>query len=201
MSATPSYDHVVRGVSKLLQQYRQPKYEGWLTAYLNRIQEAEDATWEVIEGRNLADAEGKQLDVLGRIVGRGRNGLSDDRYRLSIGVKILVNRSNGIGKDFRAIMALSTPDDVILTYEDQQTATIVVGLGPGDYDLDTLRRDLKSAKAPGVKLFAISWGTGGTENAFTTSVDYGVATPDEDLGWGTVYDIAVGGYLTHVEVL
>ena len=198
MPANPSKDHVTRGLTKLIARYRKPRYQALATCYLARIQEIEDAIWEIIDGRNLADAVGKQLDILGTIVGRGRNDLSDDLYRLTIRTQIRINRSQGLSRDLTDVLNLSVSEDTPKAYYESAIATAHVIIGPGTYDIPTLRLNLGTTKALGVKLYLIVW----YEPAFEfSSTSGGVPEDSYDHGFGSVSDTDMGGKFSHVEVI
>jgi uncharacterized protein DUF2612 len=89
-------DHVTSGLDRLIDRYREvPELRGWITAYLNRIQEAETLVWQIFDARMLDNAVGVQLDILGRIVGQVRISDDDDEYRLAIRARIRINISQG----------------------------------------------------------------------------------------------------------
>lgn len=65
--------------SRILSQYStSPLYKLLLGAYTSEIQELSDAIVDMMKYRTIANAKGKNLDVLGRIVGFGRKGFNYD---------------------------------------------------------------------------------------------------------------------------
>lgn len=101
--------HVADGLKRLLWQYKEkPVIEGFLTAWLQGAQDAEDLIWQVIEGRMLNAAVGNQLDILGRIVGELRQGKNDADYKAAIALRIRVNRSQGLAVDIIDVTRLAT---------------------------------------------------------------------------------------------
>lgn len=65
--------------SRILSQYStSPLYKLLLGAYTSEIQELSDAIVDMMKYRTIANAEGKNLDVLGRIVGFVRKGFNYD---------------------------------------------------------------------------------------------------------------------------
>ncbi len=108
--------HVAEGLDSLVEQFRrQPKILAFLTSFLNQIQDAENAAFELIDERTLATAVGVQLDGLGSIIGLARGGLTDDQYRLRLQAQILVNRSSGTIPQLLEIIALLDPGVLTLT--------------------------------------------------------------------------------------
>lgn len=100
MAITHKTDHIEDALSLLLGQYQgRLRLEAWLASYIRRVQELEDATWDVINKRLIDNAEGAQLDIIGKIVGEDRAGKEDPLYRLYIEARIRVNRSSGRPRD------------------------------------------------------------------------------------------------------
>lgn len=183
-SPAHSTDHVARGLSKFLSQFRnKPLLAALLRSYLNRVQELEDATWEVILNRLLDNAEGVQIDVIGRIVGRGRNNLGDADYKIAVRAQIRINRSSGRPEDVIDVARLSLPPGFTLSYEEIYPAAIYVQIYGGvDFNIDVLYQNLVRAKAGGVKLWLV-FSTEAPENTFTyASGD--VPEDDPDRGYG-----------------
>lgn len=103
--------HVEAGLARLIERWRadsHPNLAALLTSFLAPVQEFENHAWFVIYGRMLEYAEGEQLNILGRIVGQPRNGVSDDVYRARISVRVRINRSFGKALDIIEMLQLLT---------------------------------------------------------------------------------------------
>ncbi len=193
--AAASKDHVARGLARMLQQYKgKPFFAALLKSYLSRIQELENAAWEVILYRRLGDAEGIQLDYLGSIIGRGRNNLSDADYLVAIKGQIRINRSCGTPEDMIAVTTLSLPTGYIFAYGEAYPAVILISVFTAATDtlINVLFDSLKRTKPGGVRLLLDST-TAAPENAFTWSPDL-TTIVDSNLGWGDSSDPSIGGY-------
>lgn len=104
MSLARVDDHVQSGLDLLISQYRgKPRLEALIASYLRRVQELEDAAWDVLISRLIDTATGIHLDTLGQLVGQSRISDDDEIYRLYVRARISANRSRG------------HPDDVIST--------------------------------------------------------------------------------------
>lgn len=102
-------NQVDSGLSLLLSQFKdKANIDGVLRTYLNASQQTQEAYEEMLDERNLAVAEGVQLDQLGAIVGEGRNLRDDEAYRLAIKIKIAINTNKGTLPDVKAIIKLFT---------------------------------------------------------------------------------------------
>jgi len=102
--------HTAQALSRLIEFWRgKPNLAGWLSDYIDEIQELENVVWDVIVGRLPDYAEGVQLDVLGAIVGERRNGLGDAAFRVRIKARIRINQSFGTPKDVIEVLQLIDP--------------------------------------------------------------------------------------------
>lgn len=61
-----------------------PNFMAYLTLYLDRLKDIDDAGVALAEGRLLSNATGLNLDEIGQQVGIYRNGLEDPEYRAVI---------------------------------------------------------------------------------------------------------------------
>lgn len=186
-----------RGIARFLEQFKNSPFFAALTrSYLNRVQELEDAIWEVILIRGIESSEGVNLDTIGKIVGRPRFGLIDSDYRVALRAEIRINRSAGTTIDVIDVGVLSIPVGFTFTYDEVPTATIIITVAatlPADpitFDPLVLFGNLVRTKAAGVRLQLIVF-TVGTDNAFQfsdgtvdgTSATHGFsAAPDDTTG-------------------
>lgn len=88
-------DHEARGVALLIERYRKPLISALLQSWLAEVQAIEDALYQLLTQRGVANAIGAQLDVLGRIVNQPRAGTPDATYRIYVLARQLVSRSSG----------------------------------------------------------------------------------------------------------
>lgn len=198
-TATQSTDQVARGLGRLLQQYRnKPEFAALVQSYLNRIQELEDAVWEVILYRLLPNAEGVQLDSLGAIVGRGRNNLSDSDYLLAIQAEIAINKSCGTPEDMITVAQFSLPTGDLFTYQEAYPAVaLFTMLVPETAAIVTLLfQSLTRAKPGGVKLM-LSWLPFPVADTFTFS-PYAAPVHSTTQGFGDSSVMTAGGYFAGV---
>jgi hypothetical protein len=114
--ALPSWNHQIvgQGLAWLTGAFKsQPNIRAWLAAYMQELQEIEDATWGVLTMRFLATAEllsppatNGVLDVIGALVGQTRVGLDDADYQTLIFLRIAVNRATGTPADWANIASI-----------------------------------------------------------------------------------------------
>lgn len=88
-------DHTAQAKARLLQQYKdKPRLNAVLAAYVDQIQEVEDALYPVIAARMLDSATGSTLDAIGTYFNVARQGLNDADYRNVIYGTIAVQSSD-----------------------------------------------------------------------------------------------------------
>ena len=95
-SPTQITDHVARAKATTRSQFHAaPILQAFLAAMVTEVQRAEDVTFLVITDRDIDDAEGVNLDLIGKIVGRARLDIAtDDEYRAVLKVQIRANVSD-----------------------------------------------------------------------------------------------------------
>lgn len=108
-------DHVQRALSALPSQHaEQPNIEKFITAFAEMVQVTEDGMYPLLLDLLIDDAEGAQLDILGRVVGQERSGLSDTQYRIRLKARVATTRSRGTVADLLKIVSLLLLPDVAL---------------------------------------------------------------------------------------
>jgi hypothetical protein len=152
-------DHEARGVALLIERYRKPLVSALLRSWLAEVQAVEDALWQVLTQRAINNAVGAQLDVLGRIVGQPREGLSDEQYRVWVAARALVMRSSGMVAQLFAIAdkLMSAPMKLEEYYPASQLlrAQDVIDANIGR----SIARMFATAKAGGVGTQFVWWAT------------------------------------------
>lgn len=127
-----------------------------LKAWTSTLQPIEDTAQAMILQKNVDDAEGAQLDALGKLVGQDRGGLADVDYRRYIKAKITTNRSDGVTEDLIKITTLIINDPaLLLVVQNAGTATVQVFVGGVTVTLtlaNILFLFLAKAKSGGVRL-------------------------------------------------
>jgi hypothetical protein len=89
-------DHVARGLDRLPIQFRDSPYlNELLKIYLEEFQEIEDCLIDIVNQRDVDQAVGFQLDVVGEHVALLREGRDDTQYRQAIKIQKIINASQG----------------------------------------------------------------------------------------------------------
>jgi len=121
-------------MSSRLPEHRKgtPNFEGLLKGLAVEIQALEDAAYDLLVNRRLDTAQNAQLDVLGKIVGQPRNGMTDAAYRIRIGGKIAANNSEGKVSDIiKVAKAVLAGNNVTLRLEQFRVASMLLHVESG----------------------------------------------------------------------
>jgi hypothetical protein len=113
----------------LLHQFSQsPMLKALIRALVKPFAEAYAELNKLHHGRYIDDAHGATLDVIGKIVGQERLGMSDEDYRPWIKVAIYLNNSSGTAENMLTLLSILfgkkppvglqeyAPNDVIFTF-------------------------------------------------------------------------------------
>jgi|SRR5262245_58163108 len=191
-------DHVARGVSRLIERYRKPRTSALLASWLDEVQQAEDALWQLLVERWVTTAVGVQLDVLGRIVGEPRRNRDDDTYRIWISARNMVTRSSGKTTEILAIARTLAGPIVDIALEEYYPAAFLVRLS-GTFTLDEgyqIAYQLKQAKPAGV-LFGMTWAAAADTFRFAPG-DTPVASSPRGFDSGPFAVVADGSFIPDV---
>lgn len=127
-------------------------------SYLAQIQDIEDALFEVLLKRNLEDAVGVQLQIIGKIVGQPYIASTDERFRLMVRARIAINLSHGHESDITKITRLLLVEGEEFEYHDEPPGQIrIIILDPLiSGDIDIIANLIGSADAGGTRML-VQW--------------------------------------------
>lgn len=158
MNVTQILDHKLRGLKRLLEQYKnQPNLGAVLDVYLDRYQDLEDAIYPLFEALNIRVQETAMLDLIGQIVGAPRTTNDDARYRILIYVKIHQNVSNGEPERVITVFKLLTASEYV-HYINLYAAEVQVQVTqpiPNQGEVDLIYRETHKVVAADVRITAI----------------------------------------------
>lgn len=154
-------DHVANALARLPHMYRgsDPEHETntqkVLRALLAPAAALEQAMQDVLFQTITENAEGAQLDEIGALVGRAREGESDDDiYRRYVRAQIAANKSDGLIEDILTIAVLVVGDDTVtfINHNDGVAAFRLQVVGPiADAVADVLFELVALGTADGVR--------------------------------------------------
>lgn len=191
-------DHCHDALALLLTQFQdKPRLAAVLCAFVDPVQETEDAAWQLLAERDLDTAVDAQLDMLGRLVGEAREGRTDTEYRPFVRARVLINRSNGLPEEILTIVRVVVGDAVELHLREHFPAAFIVEVvGAIPFTPATLLRLLVEAKAAGVRvLLEYSFLPEDETFAFASG---STVELDAARGFGSTLDPTIGGGLAGV---
>lgn len=128
----------------------------FIEAILTPAQDVENALQQLFTERQIDVAVDAQLDVIGKLVGEHRSGLSDDIYRRRIRARIATHKSAGTVNDIVRIADLIVYlDDAVYEVDNQGSATYVLRVTGVAVDADVslvLLEFLQKATSAGVRV-------------------------------------------------
>lgn len=194
-------DYVGQGLSRLLEMYKgKPRMEAWIRSYMRQFQEVEMAAFQVMLARMLQTglAQGDLLDKLGKLVGQGREGFTDDIYTLMITARIQANRSDGMRETLIKIVKLLAPNTPVYAKNYQPATFVIEALGPLVVPANIVANEfLEGSQKAGVRLFFIN-SPEPVENTFTWGDAGTYPVVGDGMGWGDSVSDSVGGVWTSV---
>lgn len=146
-------NHVTEGLANLLEQFKgKANMEAFLTAFLDEIQDLEDALETVASISDIDASSGDQLDVLGIIVGQPREGRTDAIYRLWIKARVLINRSSGTAPEIMQVLRLITGLDLseVSVTDLFPAAFIAWTLAPHSLDVNAIYDIINEMRGAGI---------------------------------------------------
>jgi hypothetical protein len=168
----------------------------FVAALVGPFQDIENMFHQLVAMRDVNTSIGVHLTTLGNIVGRGRNGVSDDEiHRRYVRAQILTNKSDGVIDDLIRIAELVVFDDNAEYVVDNQGAAALV-LRVEDIALTpavvkVLITMLRKAVKGGVRIILEYWPSTATRFRFAP---FGGGA-SSGAGWGFTQDAGVGGHL------
>lgn len=122
-----------------------------LKAYLEQIQDIEDALQPFYDRLNINTQSGAQLDRIGEIVGQPRGAQDDDVYRQLLYIKIVRNQSEGTPEELIQIFDVITNPEFTIFTEEYPASFRLEAVNP-DYlfDFPYIYEAIQKAKPAGV---------------------------------------------------
>lgn len=201
MTIEQDNDHVRRTLRRLRSQFQEkPNIAALVSAFAAEMQGIEDALFSLLTQRLLASAVGVQLDTMGRIVKRAREGLGDDDYRAVLTAWIRANRSGGTGNDIIDVLRLALGNSNF-TFTSYPPASFIVDIrGALELSASVVASLIRRARLGGVGSHVVYSDLSADESFafYGGAVDANTEEFDADVGLGSDTDPSVGGVLAAV---
>lgn len=180
MPLTKEGNHFGKMLLRLSEQFKdKPKIASLFRAIAAQAQAIEHALFDLFSKRGPSNAEGAQMDRLGKVVGQVRQGADDPTYALYIKARTKLNRSSGTIEDIVAVFHAVHPTATIRVVEGPPAGFNVriegVTLTPAE--ADAMVRFLREAKSGGVY----------------ATLEYFASAPGDAMIWGSSEPARVWG--------
>ncbi len=119
-----------------------------------KIQEVEDALFQLFELRGVSTAFGAQLDILGSIVGVLRAGLNDTDYATAIRAEILLNTDSATVQQILSLMYAAFPNHTFTMIEEYPATFTILAHEVLDNPIQAGQL-VQSAKPAGVAAYLV----------------------------------------------
>ena len=148
------------------------KIEKFVAALVVPCQDVEDAFQQLLTECDLDTATATQLDQLGKLVGRPREGVTDDEvYRRLIMAQIVANRSDGLINTMHEIAGFIVADDnALLLLLNHGVAAFTYRVEDVTLSTETvyyLLKIMKQAVSAGVRIILEFWPSSDPDDLFT----------------------------------
>ena len=170
--------------AKMLQQFKAesaPIMDKILKISADELQEAEDASYQLLLDRTLEVAGGVQLDSLGLLLDLRRNGRDDRAYRTALRLKVVINNSGGQASTLIALLKSLVSANGMIEITELFPAGVQVYADELTLPPSAIKR-VGDILAATVSLSIVT----AEENPFTMDGSLGG-------GFGSVYDYTIGG--------
>lgn len=203
MSIVHVTTHADQMVDLLLQQFKgKVNWEALLRAWAINIQGVEDMLYDLFTKRSIDTAYGRQLDILGGIVGEARSNRLDEAYRIAIKTRVIRNVSSGTPDSILEAFALLTNGtDVTFTYNESYPAEVDVKFsGPSGLPTVTALAygDVLANLVPAGVGYNLVWPPASATQMFRFSLNDSLVEQSGTVGFGTTASGSVGGHLAGV---
>jgi len=169
-------NHVERTINLLIEQFRveRPNIVSLISSAAASCQTIEDTLFDLLRFRAVGYASGKQLDLIGAIVGIARTG-GDEEYRNDIYFQIYLNTSSGEPETL--ISALQRTTGGHIDYCEPSPATVLLTINQALKELaSNLLAKMQSIASAGVKVF-VQYNNATDEFIFNGEIQGEIATP------------------------
>lgn len=185
-------DHKEQALARLREQYNnKPQILALINSWNGQIQELEEIIYGLSTSRSINTAVGYQLDLLGELLGKQRDGRSDADYRIVLLAKVAQNISRGTPEDAIGVFKILTSSNTVQLSDGAHAEIYLLADHPLTQDeINTILREMDSVVPAGVRINALG--------SFDPDDSFAYAGTDIAKGFGSLYDLTKGGKLATI---
>lgn len=185
-------NHVELAKDRLREQYKNsPNILALIEAWVGEIQELEQVLFDLAEKRTISQGEGIQLDKIGELLNKPRDGRSDADYRIVLLAKVAQNISRGTSEDIIGVFKILTSSaKVQFGNGDLGEIYLLADHSLTQDQVNFILREMMTVDSAGVRIGAIG--------SFDPDDSFSMDGTDLAKGYSSVYDTAKGGKFARI---
>lgn len=186
-------DHVEQSKDRLREQYKnKPQILSLIEVWVGQIQELEEILYDLSTSRSIANGIGQQLDLLGELLGKAREGRSDADYKIVLLAKVAQNISRGTPEDVIGVFKILTNSlSVQLSDGYNGEVYLLADHALSQTEVNTILREMDSVVSAGVRINAVG--------SFDPDDSFAFNGTDIAKGFSSIYDVTKGGKLATIK--
>lgn len=185
-------NHAELALERLREQYKnKPQLMALIDAWNGQIQELEEVLYGLSTSRSISSAFGYQLDLLGQLLGKSREGRTDEEYRIVLLAKVAQNISRGTPEDVIGVFKILTSSSQVQLADGYNGEVYLLADHPLTQDqINIILREMDSVVPAGVRVNALG--------SFDPDDSFAYAGTDIAKGFSSIYDLSKGGKLATI---
>lgn len=180
-------NHIEAGKERLREQYKNiPEILALIDSFVGGLQELENSIFDLFTSRTITLGVGYQLDQLGVLLDRSRNGRSDEDYRIILLAKIAQNISRGTPEDVIGVFKLLSKSNKVQLGDGKKGEIYLLADHVLTQDeINFLLSEMNFVDSAGVRIHGIG--------RFDPDDSFAFNGSDLARGFGSIYDVNKGG--------
>ena len=185
-------NHAAQALDRLREQYKnKPQLIALINSWNGQIQELEEVLYGLSTSRSINTATGYQLDLLGELLGKNREGRSDADYRIVLLAKVAQNISRGTPEDVIGVFKILTSSSQVQLSDGYNGEVYLLADHPLTQDqINTILREMDSVVPAGVRVNALG--------SFDPDDSFAFNGTNIAKGFSSIYDLSKGGKLATI---
>jgi hypothetical protein len=185
-------NHASQALERLREQYKnKPQLIALINSWHGQIQELEEVLFGLTTSRSIETSIGYQLDLLGQLLNKSREGRSDEEYRIVLLAKVAQNISRGTPEDVIGVFKILTSSSQVQLSDGYNGEVYLLADHTLTQDqINTILREMDSVVPAGVRVNALG--------SFDPDDSFAYAGTDVAKGFSSIYDLSKGGKLATI---
>lgn len=187
-------NHVELAKDRLREQYKnKPFISALIQSWGDQVQELEQVLYDLSTLRTITDGFGIQLDLIGELLDKPRDGRSDADYKIVLLAKIAQNISRGTSEDVIGVFKILTSSSFVQFGDGYLGETyLLADHALTQTEVNFILREMLFVDSAGVRISAIG--------SFDPDDSFAMNGTDLAKGYSSVYDVTKGGKFATIKL-